>query len=290
MSPTDHTTHGTLRAALLQAQQQGLQRLDAQMLLLAALGHDANHRAWLLAHDDDTLNADCAARFSHLLQRRLQGEPLAYLRGRQEFFGLSLQIDARVLVPRADTETLVHWALEILDTQHSNQAQPPRVLDLGSGSGAIALALKSQRPAIQVSASDASADALSVARANAAGLGLAVEFHHGHWLAAVAGQRFDVIASNPPYIADGDPHLHALRFEPSSALCAGADGLDDIRCIVADASAALQPGGWLLLEHGHDQAQAVRALLRGAGLIQVSSRTDLAGIERCSGARSPLLR
>jgi release factor glutamine methyltransferase len=158
---------------------------------------------------------------------------------------------------------------------------------LGTGSGAIALALAQQRPDAHITATDASADALAVAQANAQRLGLAVQFAHGHWLSAVPGQRFDVIASNPPYVAEGDPHLRALRFEPISALTSGTDGLDDIRSIVSQAGAALNPGGWLLLEHGHDQAAAVRALLRCAGFEQVSSRTDLADIARCSGARWP---
>lgn len=283
-------TPQSLRQALQRAAQQGLDRLDAQMLLLLALGRDANDRAWLMAHDGDTFSADTAARFAALARRRLLGEPLAYLRGEKEFFGLPLQVDARVLVPRPDTETLVHWVLEILDAQHISGATAARVLDLGTGSGAIALAVKSQRPATQVSATDASTDALAVARANAASLGLAVDFHHGHWLAAVPEQRFDLIASNPPYIVEGDPHLEALGFEPGSALTAGPDGLDDIRAIVTGAPNALLPGGWLLLEHGHDQAAAVRALLQSAGFDRVSSRTDLAGIERCSGGRWPLQR
>jgi release factor glutamine methyltransferase len=167
---------------------------------------------------------------------------------------------------------------------------PPRLLDLGTGSGAIALALAQQRPDAHVTATDASADALAVAQANALRLGLGVEFALGHWLAAVPGQRFDVIASNPPYIAEGDAHLAALAYEPIGALTAGPDGLDDIRTLVAQAGEALLPSGWLLLEHGHDQAAAVRALLRCAGFEQVSSRTDLAGIERCSGGCWPLQR
>jgi release factor glutamine methyltransferase len=275
----------TLRDTLHQAQQHGLDRLDAQMLLLYALGRSPHDRAWLLTHDSDPLPEPAAARWYTLRQRRQAGEPVAYLLGEKAFFGLNLAVDARVLVPRPDTETLVAWALDALPAVGG--PTPPRGLDLGTGSGAIALALAQQRPDAHITATDASADALAVAQANAQRLGLAVQFAHGHWLSAVPGQRFDVIASNPPYIAEGDQHLSALRFEPISALTAGADGLDDIRTIVAQAPAALNPGGWLLLEHGHDQAAAVRALLRCAGFEQVSSRTDLADIERCSGARWP---
>jgi len=266
-----------LRTALTQAQQQGLDRLDAQMLLLLALGRDLNDRAWLLAHDTEPLPASASEGFDELVRRRLAGEPVAYLAGEKAFFGLRLQVDPRVLVPRPDTETLVQWVLDVLPPAHA------RFLDLGTGSGAIALAVKSQRPDASVSATDASADALAVARANAEHLHLTVDFHAGFWLRAVPGQRFDVIASNPPYIAEGDPHLAALGHEPLSALTSGPDGLDDIRALVDSAPDALSTGGWLLLEHGHDQAAAVRALLVQQGFGQVASRCDLAGIERCSG-------
>ena len=276
----------TLRDVLARLQRDGLDRIDAQMLLLLALQRSAHDRAWLMAHDSDALDADAVARLQALVQRRQCGEPMAYLRGDQEFFGLTLQVDARVLVPRPDTETLVAWALEVLD----GLPDPARVLDLGTGSGAIALAIKSQRPAAAVSAADASDGALTVARANANRLGLAVDLYAGHWLSAVPGQRFDLIVSNPPYIAEGDPHLNALGHEPRSALTAGVDGLDDIRTLVATAPGALHPGGWLLLEHGHDQAAAVCALLQTAGFEQVGSRTDLAGIGRCSGGRWPQQR
>lgn len=275
-----------LRDAMARLQRDGLDRIDAQMLLLLALQRPPHDRAWLMAHDGDALNTDAAAHLEALVQRRQRGEPVAYLRGDQEFFGLTLQVDARVLVPRPDTETLVIWALEVLD----KQPDPARVLDLGTGSGAIALAIKSQRPAATVSATDASAGALAVARSNAARLGLTVDFHAGHWLSAVPGQRFDLIVSNPPYIAEGDPHLNALGHEPGSALTAGPDGLDDIRVLVSTAPGALNPGGWLLLEHGHDQAAAVCALLQTAGFEQAGSRTDLAGIGRCSGGQWPQRR
>jgi len=276
----------TLRNALSSLQHGGLDRIDAQMLLLLAVQRNPHDRAWLMAHDGDAMDAEAATRLAALVQRRQHGEPMAYLRGDQEFFGLTLQVDPRVLVPRPDTEILVSWALDLLNELPA----PARVLDLGTGSGAIALAIKAQRPAAVVSATDASAGALAVARANADRLGLAVEFHAGHWLAAVPAQRFDLIASNPPYIAEGDPHLTALGHEPGSALTAGPDGLDDIRTLVTSVPGALNPNGWLLLEHGHDQASAVRRLLQAAGFTQVGSRTDLAGIERCSGGQWPLRR
>jgi len=259
----------------------GLERLDAQLLLLHALGRPQNDRAWLLAHDSDVLDPEAEMRFIHLTRRRAAGTPLAYLTGVHEFFGLPLQVDARVLDPRPDTETLVEWALEcIQDTPTA------RVIDLGTGSGAIALALKKQRPAARISALDASADALAVARANAQRLGLDVAFTEGNWLEGIT-ERFDLIVSNPPYIAENDPHLEQLGHEPIMALTSGPDGLDAIRTILLQAPARLAPGGWLLLEHGWDQAPAVRALLVQAGFLDVQSRHDLAGIERCSGGRSP---
>jgi release factor glutamine methyltransferase len=281
----------TCLQALAEAQRLGLERLDAQLLLLHALGKTGDPsagRAWLMAHDTDELSDAIARQLRALSLRRAAGEPLAYLVGSKEFFGLALQVDARVLVPRPDTETLVQWALDLL--QLPGMAQSPRVLDLGTGSGAIALALAHQfqtahRPG-QVVAVDASADALDVARANAERLGLQVEFMQSHWLQEVSGS-FQLIASNPPYIASADPHLAALRHEPLQALTAGADGLDDIRQIIAQAPAHLQPGGWLLLEHGYDQADSVRALLAQRGFLQVQSRRDLAGIERCSGGQWP---
>ncbi len=261
----------------------GLDRLDAQMLLLMVAGRDPHDRAWLASHGDEPLSADAAARLEEWVARRRAGEPMAYLRGEQEFFGLSLQVDARVLVPRPDTETLVEWALSL------SAELPPaaRVADLGTGSGAIALALRSRQPDWRITATDASTAALAVARANAERLGLPLRFAHGAWLAALPGERFELLVSNPPYIAEADPHLPALAHEPGSALTAGIDGLDDIRTLVAQAPGALVPGGWLLLEHGHDQAPAVRALLDQAGFERVASRNDIAGIARCSGGRWP---
>jgi len=276
----------SLAAHLAALEAAGLPRLEAQQLLLLALGRDPHARAWLMAHDHEPLDEPAGARLDALLARHRAGEPMAYLRGEQAFFGLGLQVDRRVLVPRPDTEALVQWALDLLPAPGT----AARVLDLGTGSGAIALALKHQRPAWALTATDASADALAVARANAARLGLDLRWRQGAWLAAVPGERFDLIVSNPPYIAEGDPHLAALGREPITALTAGLDGLDDLRTIVAQAPDALEPGGWLLLEHGHDQAAAVQALLRERGFEAVGGRTDLAGIVRCSGARWPAAR
>ena len=271
------TTPSTVAQALAAAVALGVDRLDAQLLLLHALGRAPHDRAWLLAHDTDAMSDAAWTALAERLSRRLRGEPVAYLLGEKEFHGLALQVDARVLVPRPDTETLVDWTLECLDGRNA-----PRVLDLGTGSGAIALALQHARPDAQVDAVDASADALAVAQANAERLGLPVRFRQAHWLDG-AGSGYTVIASNPPYIAIGDSHLPALRHEPRAALVSGADGLDDIRQIVQNAPSHLAEGGWLLLEHGHDQAVAVRQLLETRGFAEVQSRDDLAGIARCSG-------
>lgn len=269
----------TLTQALAQAHTLGLARIDAQLLLLHTVGRAGSDRAWLLAHDTDALAPVEHAHFLALCQRRMAGEPVAYLTGHKEFYGLALQVDARVLDPRPDTETLVDWALEVIAPLPS-----PRVADLGTGSGAIALALQNQRRTAQVLAVDASSDALAVAEANARRLQLPVRFALSNWLAAVEG-TFDAIVSNPPYIPKADPHLAALTHEPLQALASGADGLDDIRTIVAQAPARLARGGWLLLEHGYDQAEAVRALLSQRGFSQVQSHNDLAGIARCSGGQ-----
>ena len=254
------------------------------MLLLHTLGRNVHDRAWLLLHDSETLAPAAFAQFMAVCQRRMAGEPVAYITGSKDFFGLNLMVDARVLDPRADTETLVDWALQTIEG-----TAMPQVLDLGTGSGAIALALAHARPDAQVTAVDASADALAVAQGNADRLGLPIRFVQGNWLetSPPLPGNFDLIVSNPPYIPDADPHLAALTHEPRAALASGVDGLDDIRRIVASAPAHLRFGGWLLLEHGHDQAMAVRGLLRQRGFSQPQSRQDLAGIERCSGGHWP---
>ncbi len=269
----------TIAHALQHCRTLALEGLDAQLLLLHVLGRSPHDRAWLLAHDADTLTPAQWAALEAAAHRRMRGEPVAYIVGHKEFYGMDLQVTADVLVPRPDTETLVDWALAVLEP--TPQA---RVIDLGTGSGAIALALKATCPSLQVEAVDFSHTALAVAQANAQHLGLAVAFSQGSWLRCTQG-RFGAIVSNPPYIRADDEHLHALRFEPLQALAAGADGLDDIRTIVTQATECLLPGGWLLLEHGYDQAQDVRALLTRAGFDKVQSRRDLAGIERCSGGQ-----
>ena len=280
------TAPSTVQHALTWAQTLGLPRLEAQMLLLHTLDRPLNDRAWLLMNDQSALEADTYQHFTHYVQRRLATEPVAYITGVKEFFGLHLQVDARVLDPRADTETLVEWTLSCLA-----ETPAPQVVDLGTGSGAIALALKHSRPDARVHAVDASTDALTVAQANAAQLSLDVRFHTGSWLSPFdAGLKFDAIVSNPPYIASADVHLAALTHEPLSALASGTDGLNDLRVIVSQAGQHLQPGGWLLLEHGHDQAQAVQDLLSNAGFTQVQSHADLAGILRCSGGRWPTMK
>jgi len=274
----------SLAQALSQAQSLGVERLDAQLLLLHALGRPAQQRAWLMAHDADELLAPAQSILDACVQRRAGGEPLAYITGHKEFFGLDLLVDSRVLIPRPDTESLVDWALEVLPA-HTPASEPARVLDLGTGSGAIALALKATRNALQVNALDASEDALNVARENAKRLKLDLDFQQGSWLSGVR-DKYHAIVSNPPYVAELDPHLNALRHEPAQALTSGADGLQDIRHIIASAGAHLLPGGWLLLEHGFDQAAAVRELLQQAGFANIQSRRDLSGIERCSGGRT----
>ncbi|CAM8643706.1 HemK Methylase of polypeptide chain release factors [Comamonadaceae bacterium] len=267
--------------AISQLQSQGLDLTDSRLLLLHAVGQARAGRAWLLAHDTDLLSEQALTTLQALAERRLSGEPVAYLVGHKEFYGLNLHVTPDVLVPRPDTETLVEWALEALEP-----TPDARVVDLGTGSGAIALALKATRPALQVEAVDYSHAALAVAQANAERLNLDVAFSQGSWLSSTQG-RFQAIVSNPPYIREDDEHLPSLKFEPRQALTAGADGLDDIRTIIDQAKVRLFAGGWLLLEHGYDQAGEVRELLTTAGFGDVHSRRDLAGIERCSGGMWP---
>jgi release factor glutamine methyltransferase len=271
----------TVAQALDEARAAGVDRLDAQLLLAHTLGQG---RSWLLAHGDVMLDAAQADAYRSALDRRANGEPLAYLFGAKDFHGLALQVDKQVLVPRPDTETLVDWAIELLTTELRTIAAP-RVIDLGTGSGAIALAVKHAAPRAHVEAADLSDDALTVAASNARRLGLDVDFVRSHWWQGFGGRSFDLALSNPPYIAIGDRHLAALVHEPAMALVSGPDGLDAIREIVAGAAPHIAPGGWLLLEHGHDQAHAVNALLESFGFDDIGSRHDLAGIVRCSGGR-----
>jgi release factor glutamine methyltransferase len=274
----------TVAQALAKAQALGLDRLDAQRLL----GHVLmQSRTWLLAHDDAPLATEHALAFDRFCSQRADDVPMGQLLGEQEFCGLNLVVTRDVLVPRPDTETLVDWALDLLP---AGAEASPNLLDMGTGSGAIALAVKYQRPTAQVMATDLSQAALDVARANAQRLKLDVSFRQGGWWQAVPeGMAFDVVLSNPPYIAGDDPHLPALRHEPALALTPGGDGLDSIRTIIAGALAHLKPDGWLLLEHGWDQAQAVTTLLREAQFTQVQSRRDLAGHTRCTGGqRKPM--
>jgi release factor glutamine methyltransferase len=267
-------------AALALARTLGLPRVDADVLLGTLLDRS---RTWLLTHDDAPLDAGQQTRWQDWLARRVDGVPVAYLTGQHEFHGLLLHVTPDVLDPRPDTETLVDWALEVLAGRRPGAA----VVDLGTGSGAVALAIRHRQADAQVSAVDVSPAALAVAQANGERLGLPVRWRLGAWFAPVAGERFDLVVSNPPYIAAGDVHLPALRHEPTLALTSGADGLDAIRQIVADAPAHLCPDGWLLLEHGHDQGPAVAPLLRQAGWRQVVQRNDLAGHWRCTGAQRP---
>lgn len=262
---------------LAQARTAGVDRLDAQMLLGHVL---ARTRSWLLANDDASLTHAQLQLADTLISRRAAGEPVAYLVGEKEFHGLTLRVSPAVLVPRPDTETLVDWALELL--RHSTE---PSVLDMGTGSGAIALALKHSCPQAHVTALDVSPEALAVARENAERLQLSIRLVQSDWWQAVVGQRFDVIVSNPPYIAGGDLHLAALQHEPLLALTPGGDGLDAIRQIVSGSSRHLNDGGWLLLEHGYDQAESVTTLLQAAHFKAVTTRHDLAGNPRCTGGR-----
>ena len=256
-------------------------RADAEILLAHLIRRD---RTWLFMHADDPLEVDVAARFETLVERRRQGVPVAYLVGQRGFWRFDLEVTPDTLIPRADTECLVEQALAHLPVD-----QPRRLLDLGTGSGAIALALAVERPTASVVAVDLSPGAVAVARRNAQRLGLAarVEVREGAWFGPVAGERFDLIASNPPYIEADDPHLVEgdLRFEPRSALASGADGLDDLRIIVRDAPTHLQAGGWLLVEHGWAQGAAVRALFAEAGFTDVDTIHDLEGRDRVTRGR-----
>lgn len=269
--------------------------LDARVLLCHVVKRDT---AYLIAHADVPLGCDDQRAFDALIARRVAGEPVAYITGRREFFGLDFKVSPAVLIPRPETELLVELALERIPRD-----KPCSVLDLGTGSGCMAISIARRRPLARVMATDISAEALALARENAANLlrinppqppfgkgGVGgISFIRSDWYEALEGEEFDVIVANPPYIAEYDPHLDQgdLRFEPRAALVAGADGLDCIRSIVAHGASHLAPGGWLMFEHGHDQAARCRKLLSRAGFAAVFSRRDVAGIERVSGGRSP---
>ncbi len=268
--------------ALLRNARTRLDGAEAELLLAHALGRP---RAWLYAHGTDLVEPGVAAGYEAMVARRLAGEPIAYLTGRRGFWLFELAVTTATLIPRPETELLVELALARLPPQ-----RPLRVADLGTGSGAIALALALERPQAWVVATDASDAALAVARANAVDLGLGnIEVRHGDWLMPLAGERFDLIASNPPYIAEGDLHLRTgdLRHEPAAALASGRDGLDAIRAIVRDAPAHLLPGGWLLLEHGWEQGEPVRALVHDAGFVEVLTERDLEARARVTLGRRP---
>lgn len=272
----------TVRRAL---ETSGLVPIDARVLLAHVLGRD---RAWLAAHGDDALSGDQADVFVALATRRRDGEPIAYLTGVREFWGLPLVVSPAVLIPRPETEALVELALARLPLHHET-----RVLDLGTGSGAIALAVAHERPRACVLATDISSDALAVARENARRLHLGnVEFAQSDWYSNVPptwrGAPFDLVASNPPYVAARDPHLDEgdVRFEPQQALSPGGDGLDSLRKIIDGARLRLAPGGTLVVEHGYDQSDAVHALFAAAGFTEIVAARDLAGIPRVVAGRS----
>lgn len=251
----------------------GIDAREARLLLAEVGGFS---QASLMASPAQEIPFEVENAFFEFVRRRMQGEPVAYILGRKEFYGLDLSVNPSVLIPRPETELLVDLALE---------KDPASVLDLGTGSGAIALAIKRHLPKAKVVAVDSSMAALVVARRNATKLNLEIDFRHGCWFDPVAGERFELIVSNPPYVTNGDPHLAALRFEPQGALVAGTEGLDSIREIVKAAGSFLLPGGGLLLEHGIGQDAAVRDLLAAAGLESVATWPDLAGIARVSGGK-----
>ncbi|MEZ0210423.1 MAG: peptide chain release factor N(5)-glutamine methyltransferase [Methylophilus sp.] len=268
----------TARQQLAQAGAPAEASMEAQLLLMHVLGVN---RAWLLAHATDAVSAQNALGFNQLIQRRVNGEPIAYILGYREFFGLKLKVTPDTLIPRPDTETLVEAALQKI-------AKPMQILDLGTGTGAIALALAKHAPDSQVTAVDASQAALAVAEANMHGLQLAnVTLLHSHWFSRLDNQVFDLIVSNPPYIESSDQHLTQgdLRFEPLSALAAGVDGLADIQHIIAEAPGYLNNGGWLIVEHGYNQAEAVQKLYQAAGFQHMQTVCDLGSNPRVTLAQ-----
>jgi len=281
--PISQSIKATLQIASTQLKTEAA-AFEAQLLLQYVLGVN---RAWLIAHEHDVLQPNIQVVFEALLNRRLAGEPMAYIMGGREFYGLDLLVTPDTLIPRPDTETLVEAALaKILD--NPNQS----ILDLGTGTGAIALAVAKHRPKVNVVAVDASAAALEVAKKNVATLAITnVRLMLSDWFDALAGKRFDFIVSNPPYIEQNDVHLTQgdVRFEPISALASGADGLDDIRHIVANCLIYLKPQGWLMIEHGYNQADLVADLMAEAGLVSIQTIKDFGGNNRVTIAKNPLI-
>lgn len=283
----------SIRAVLLNAQAQLNEaplldaidaRYESQLLLQHAL---KVNRAWLIAHESDDLAADIQHEFNTLMKRRIGGEPIAYILGNREFYGLNLAVTPATLIPRPDTEILVDIALEKIQVN-----QPAQVLDLGTGTGAIALAIAQQRPQVQVTGVDASKPALEIAISNSQQLHITnSHFILSDWFNNLNDTRFDVIVSNPPYIEEADAHLKQgdLRFEPISALASGADGLDDIRRIIDGCLIHLKPQGWLMFEHGYNQAEVVRELMAQTGLVAIETFKDLGGNDRVTIGKNPLI-
>ncbi|MDO9151836.1 MAG: peptide chain release factor N(5)-glutamine methyltransferase [Methylotenera sp.] len=283
----------TVRTAWIEAQQRIIEQLsleaneakfEAQLLLQNALNVN---RAWLIAHESDALQDNVKASFESLLARRLLGEPIAYIFGYREFFGLNLIVSPDTLIPRPDTETLVEAALNRIPTDVRYS-----VLDLGTGTGAVALAIAKHRPEAQVMAIDASSTALDIAKRNATQLALTnIDLRLSNWFSALEGERFHLIVSNPPYIEQHDTHLTQgdLRFEPISALASGADGLDDIREIIDNCLLHMQPQGWLMLEHGYNQAHLVTDLMAQTGLVAIETIEDFGGNNRVTIGKNPLI-
>lgn len=262
--------------------------LEAQLLLQSVLSVD---HAWLIAHAHDAVSDQHKTEFLKLIERRSKGEPVAYILGEREFFGLSLKVSPATLIPRPDTETLVEVAIAKMETT-LKQSRPISVLDLGTGTGAIALAIAHLRPEAHVIAVDASEGALAIAQENAQNLQIEnVEFHQSDWFDGLSNQMFDLIVSNPPYIEENDQHLNQgdLRFEPIDALASGQDGLDDIRKILTDCLVYLNPQGWIMLEHGYNQADAVQSLMAESGLVEIETVKDLGGNDRVTLAKNPLI-
>jgi len=283
----------SIHSVLLQAQvqlnnAQGLDAIDARYESQLLLQHVLKvNRAWLIAHENDDLQADIKTEFDTLIKRRLSGEPIAYILGNREFYGLNLAVTPATLIPRPDTEILVDTVLEKIPVNHTAQ-----ILDLGTGTGAIALAIAQLRPQAQVTAVDISQAALDVANRNSQQLNITnVNFVLSDWFTALTHEAFDVIVSNPPYIEDTDIHLRQgdLRFEPRSALASGSNGLDDIRRIIDGCLIHLKPQGWLMFEHGYNQAETVTDLMAQAGLINIETFKDLGNNDRVTIGKNPLI-